>query len=94
MSRSRPPSIGPPSNLAVGIIKALRPRQWIKNVLVVVAPLATLGGNVHYDYRDVFYKVGIAFVVLCLAASSIYLINDARVRKIYLGSTFRGDEFD
>jgi decaprenyl-phosphate phosphoribosyltransferase len=35
-------------------------------------------GNVHYDYRDVFYNVGIAFVAFCLAASSIYLINDAR----------------
>ncbi len=47
-------------------------------MLVVAAPLATLGGNVHYDYRDVFYKVGIAFVAFSLAASSIYLINDAR----------------
>ena len=78
MSRGGSPEVGPPPNLAVGIIKALRPRQWIKNILVVAAPLATLGGHVHYDYRDVFYKVGIAFVVFCLAASSIYLINDAR----------------
>lgn len=77
MSRASP-EVGPPPNLAVGIIKALRPRQWIKNILVVLAPLATLGGNVHYDYRDVLYKVGVAFVVFCLAASSIYLINDAR----------------
>ncbi|WP_431970058.1 decaprenyl-phosphate phosphoribosyltransferase [Nocardia sp. bgisy134] len=66
------------TNLAVGVIKAMRPRQWIKNVLVVAAPLATLGGHVHYDYRDVLYKAGIAFVVFCLAASSIYLINDVR----------------
>jgi decaprenyl-phosphate phosphoribosyltransferase len=68
----------PPENLAVGIVKALRPRQWIKNVLVVAAPLATLGGHVHYNYIDVLYKVGVAFVVFCLAASSIYLINDVR----------------
>ncbi|MUL77008.1 decaprenyl-phosphate phosphoribosyltransferase [Mycolicibacterium sp. CBMA 226] len=78
MSEGAPPNAGPPPNLVVGVIKALRPRQWIKNVLVVAAPLATLGGNVHYDYRDVFYKVGVAFVVFSLAASSIYLINDAR----------------
>ncbi|MGV0812821.1 decaprenyl-phosphate phosphoribosyltransferase [Mycolicibacterium boenickei] len=70
--------VGPPPNLAVGIIKALRPRQWIKNVLVVAAPLATLGGNVHYDYGDLFFKVGVAFVAFSLAASSIYLVNDAR----------------
>ena len=72
------PQVGPPSNLAVGIIKALRPRQWIKNVLVVAAPLATLGGDVHYDYGDLFFKVGVAFVAFSLAASSIYLVNDAR----------------
>jgi decaprenyl-phosphate phosphoribosyltransferase len=78
VSQEPSPNLGPPPNLAVGIVKALRPKQWIKNVLVVAAPLATLGGNVHYDYRDVFYKVGIAFVAFCLAASSIYLINDAR----------------
>jgi decaprenyl-phosphate phosphoribosyltransferase len=72
------PNVGPPPNLAVGLIKALRPRQWIKNILVVAAPLATLGGDVQYDYRDVFYKVGIAFVAFCLAASSIYLVNDVR----------------
>ena len=78
MSSDASPELGPPTNLASGIIKALRPRQWIKNILVVVAPLATLGGGVQYDYGDMVYKVGIAFIVFCLAASSIYLINDAR----------------
>lgn len=78
MDSETSPEIGPPANLAVGIIKALRPRQWLKNVLVVAAPLATLGGNVHYDYRDVAYKVAVAFVVFSLAASATYLINDAR----------------
>ena len=78
MSEKAAPVTGPPSNLASGIIKAIRPRQWPKNLLVLAAPLAALGGNVSYDYRDVLYKVSIAFVVFCLAASSIYLINDAR----------------
>ncbi|MEW2484317.1 decaprenyl-phosphate phosphoribosyltransferase [Mycobacterium sp. NPDC049093] len=78
MSDEASTQVGPPPNLAAGIVKALRPRQWIKNVLVVAAPLATLGGDVHYDYRDLFFKVGIAFVAFSLAASSIYLVNDAR----------------
>ncbi|MFV8051928.1 decaprenyl-phosphate phosphoribosyltransferase [Mycobacterium sp. 48b] len=78
MTEQAPTQVGPPPNVAVGIIKALRPRQWIKNVLVVAAPLATLGGNVHYDYGDLFFKVGVAFVAFSLAASSIYLVNDAR----------------
>lgn len=69
---------GPPANLFSGVIKAIRPRQWVKNLLVFAAPLAALGGDVHYDYRDVLYKVSIAFAVFCMAASAIYLVNDAR----------------
>lgn len=69
---------GPPANLVTGVIKAVRPRQWVKNVLVLAAPLAALGGDVHHDYADVGKKALIAFVVFCLAASSVYLVNDAR----------------
>ncbi|MGO9384820.1 MAG: decaprenyl-phosphate phosphoribosyltransferase [Mycobacterium sp.] len=69
---------GPPANLLAGVVKAMRPRQWLKNVLVLAAPLAALGGPVRYDYTEVLTKVSVAFVVFCLAASSIYLINDAR----------------
>jgi decaprenyl-phosphate phosphoribosyltransferase len=69
---------GPPANLITGVIKAMRPRQWVKNVLVLAAPLAALGGPVRYDYAEVLTKVSVAFVVFCLAASSIYLINDVR----------------
>ena len=70
--------VGPPSNLFAAIIKAVRPRQWVKNLLVLVAPLAALGGNVSYDFRDVAFKVSVAFVVFCMAASAIYLVNDAQ----------------
>ena len=68
----------PPANLIVGVVKAMRPRQWVKNILVLLAPVAALGGPVHYNYADVLTKVAVAFVVFCLAASSVYLINDAR----------------
>ncbi len=69
---------GPPGNLIVGVVKAMRPRQWVKNVIVLAAPLAALGGPVRYDYADVLAKVSVAFVVFCLAASAIYLVNDVR----------------
>ena len=69
---------GPPTNLFNGIVKAVRPRQWVKNLLVFAAPLAALGGGDTYDYRIVLAKVSIAFVVFCMAASAIYLVNDAR----------------
>ncbi|GAB86358.1 decaprenyl-phosphate phosphoribosyltransferase [Gordonia rubripertincta] len=64
---------GPPKNLATGLIKAIRPRQWVKNVLVLAAPLAA--GNI--TDASVLASAGIAFVAFCLAASSIYLVNDA-----------------
>ena len=37
---------GPPKNLVSGVIKAIRPRQWVKNLLVLLAPVAALGGDV------------------------------------------------
>ena len=69
---------GPPSSLFAGIVKAIRPRQWVKNLLVFAAPLAAWGHEATYDYRHVLIQVSIAFVVFSLAASSIYLVNDAR----------------
>ena len=78
MSEDVAPVTGPPANVVVGIVKAIRPRQWVKNVLVLAAPVAAWGTEVRYDYLDVLGKEAVAFVVFCLAASSIYLINDVR----------------
>ncbi|MFD1812084.1 decaprenyl-phosphate phosphoribosyltransferase [Rhodococcus gannanensis] len=64
---------GPPKTLLGGAVKAMRPRQWVKNVLVLAAPLAA--GTV--DQLDVLLPVALAFVVFCMAASGIYLVNDA-----------------
>ncbi|CAJ1578579.1 decaprenyl-phosphate phosphoribosyltransferase [[Mycobacterium] wendilense] len=73
-----PEVAGPPKTLIGGVVKALRPRQWVKNLLVLAAPLAALGGEVDYDYSFVLSRVAIAFVVFSMAASCIYLVNDAR----------------
>ena len=73
------PEKGPPRNLVTGVIKAIRPRQWVKNVLVFAAPVAALGDHRYaYDYREVLVRVLLAFVVFSLAASCVYLVNDAR----------------
>ena len=77
MSEEAPPVAGPPKNLASGLIKAMRPRQWVKNLLVLAAPVAALGRDVRFDAHD-GVNVMIAFVTFSLAASSIYLVNDAR----------------
>ena len=69
-----PTEVGrPPATLAAGIVQAVRPRQWVKNVLVLAAPLAA--GSV--TEGSVLLPVGLAFVVFCMAASGIYLVNDA-----------------
>jgi decaprenyl-phosphate phosphoribosyltransferase len=78
MSEEPAPVTGPPKNIVTGLIRAVRPRQWVKNLLVLAAPVAALGGNVRYDYREVAIKVLIAFIAFCLAASTVYLVNDAR----------------
>ncbi len=79
VDQSNGSTAGPPKNLPEGIVKAIRPRQWVKNVLVFAAPVAALGDDRYvYDYRAVLVKVLLAFVVFSLAASAVYLINDAR----------------
>lgn len=59
---------------AGALLRAARPRQWVKNVLVVTAPVAA------GDLLDaaVLRTTGVAFACFCLAASGIYLVNDAR----------------
>jgi decaprenyl-phosphate phosphoribosyltransferase len=52
----------------------MRPRQWVKNVLVLAAPLAS-GGPVS---QGIAVQLVIAFAAFSLAASGIYLVNDAK----------------
>ncbi|CRK60908.1 POSSIBLE CONSERVED INTEGRAL MEMBRANE PROTEIN [Alloactinosynnema sp. L-07] len=61
------------SNVLVGLLRTARPRQWVKNVLVLAAPFAA---NRILD-RDVLTDAAIAFVAFCLVSSAVYLVNDA-----------------
>ncbi|MEP4651789.1 MAG: decaprenyl-phosphate phosphoribosyltransferase, partial [Ilumatobacter sp.] len=53
------------------VLKAMRPKQWLKNVLVFAAPGAA---GVLDDAGDLGLTL-VAFVSFCLAASGIYLWN-------------------
>jgi decaprenyl-phosphate phosphoribosyltransferase len=55
-----------------GLIKAMRPRQWVKNLLVLAAPFSA--GHVDAAAAD---EIMVALVSFSLAASGIYLVNDA-----------------
>ncbi len=59
------------------LVRACRPRQWPKNVLVVAAPAAA-GILTH---PDVAGKVVVAFVCFCMLSSSTYLLNDVHDRE-------------
>jgi len=59
-------------NVMTGLVRAVRPRQLVKNVLVLAAPVAA---GVIGD-PDVLLAAGIAFIAFSLAASGVYLIND------------------
>ena len=61
-------------SVPVALVAALRPRQWLKNVLVFAAPLAA--GSIFE--LDVLVPSLLAFVVFCLMSSATYLVNDTR----------------
>lgn len=59
------------------LLTAMRPRQWGKNLLVAIAPLAA---GTLLDV-DVAIQVLVALVAFTLASSSMYLLNDILDRE-------------
>jgi decaprenyl-phosphate phosphoribosyltransferase len=57
-------------------VSALRPRQWIKNLLVLAAPFF---GKV---FIESLREVALAFIAFCAASSFGYLVNDWRDKEI------------
>ena len=70
-------SATPDRGAARALVRAVRPRQWVKNLLVLAAPLAAgeLGDP------DVLVATLLALVAFCLAASAVYLVNDTADRE-------------
>jgi 4-hydroxybenzoate polyprenyltransferase len=61
-----------------GLVRALRPQQWVKNIFVLAAvAFARADASVEHpdDYSDVLRSLA-AFAAFCLGASAIYLVND------------------
>ena len=63
-----------PESMVHGLIRLARPRQWIKNLLVFVAPGAA-GVLLH---STVLWHATAAFGIFCIAATGTYYLNDAR----------------
>jgi decaprenyl-phosphate phosphoribosyltransferase len=62
-----------PVSVTRGVLKTMRPRQWVKNVLVLAAPF--VGGDLFTT--GIAIHLAIAFAAFSIAASGIYLVNDA-----------------
>jgi decaprenyl-phosphate phosphoribosyltransferase len=55
------------------VLRTMRPRQWVKNVLVLAAPFAA--GDIFMP--GIALDLLVAFAAFSIAASGIYLVNDA-----------------
>jgi len=60
------------------LLRATRPQQWPKNLLVLAAPLA--GGRMLE--QGVLARASTAFVLFVLASASVYLLNDLLDRDL------------
>jgi decaprenyl-phosphate phosphoribosyltransferase len=60
-------------SLPLALLAEARPKQWVKNVLVLAAP----GAAGIIRERDVVVNTAITFVCFCLVASGTYFLNDA-----------------
>lgn len=68
MTRSPPR----PASPTASVVRALRPHQWVKNLLVFVPLFAAhRAGD-----PDLLVRAGAAFVAFSLCASSVYVLND------------------
>lgn len=60
-----------------GLVKLLRPRQWIKNTFVL-APLIFAGEVTHFQP---LISALVAAVLFCIASSATYIVNDLKDRE-------------
>src|SRR5688500_7616497 len=65
-------SADPRRSLVRSIVGALRPHQWVKNLLVLVPAVAA-----HTIFTvDILLMSALTFAIFSLTASAIYIIND------------------
>lgn len=64
--------------MIVALVEGMRPKQWLKNVLVLAAPLAS-GAIFHLENLPL---IALTFVAFCAASSAIYLFNDILDRDV------------
>lgn len=71
-SSSAPATLAGERNNLAGLLRTMRPRQWIKSVIVYAA--LVFDGKLFT--AELFLKTTVIFVAFCLISSSVYIIND------------------
>lgn len=66
----------PRRGLIASVVKALRPHQWSKNLLLFLSPVLA-----HVDRPEGYTPAVLAFVTFSLLASAVYVINDVVDRE-------------
>ncbi len=61
-----------PAPFLPALLRALRPHQWVKNLIVFV-PLLT---SHKFADKNVLLRAVLAFIAFCLCASGVYVLND------------------
>lgn len=63
--------LSPPTGIFLAALRAMRPHQWLKNLLVFLPMIAG-----HVFTLETFLQGVLAFLAFGLVASSVYLLND------------------
>jgi len=69
-----PATTASPSQRLLGLLRLMRPRQWIKNGFVL-APLVFTGS---FTDRHAVVQALLAMLLFCVASSATYIVNDLR----------------
>jgi 4-hydroxybenzoate polyprenyltransferase len=72
LPESSEPTPAAPKNVALAILQAARPRQWVKN-LFIAAPLVF---SKHLADARPFWRALAAVTIFCAVSSGVYLWND------------------
>src|SRR5450830_435250 len=71
----RPPAATPRLTL-LNLARALRPRQWTKNIVVLAAFFFALGDKQQHLSPLMFGWALLAAALFCITSSAVYIFND------------------
>ncbi|HMP75187.1 MAG TPA: decaprenyl-phosphate phosphoribosyltransferase [Kiritimatiellia bacterium] len=66
------------SKTTVSLLRAIRPKQWTKNAIVLAPLLFALGDPAQHVASGAVLQALTAAVIFCLLSSGIYVLNDLR----------------